>query len=558
MTNLESTSERLNTSRKWSLKTERELSHLKSNTNLSNLKSEIKKNSNAWKFEFKNISRDWKYKVYLYTIEKRWTPSILKYQAVKRGIAKSKDQIKITNKDWVEYKESHKFSAWDKIYVKIETKPQAKPQVKPQERPQVKPQTKPQAKPNPQRIDVQQPNTWKFEYKNTSSDWKFEVYSYIVDQSTTTQWEILNKAKKELNLNNIRWLEITNSKWTPYKSQETFKVWEKIYLKIPVSIENNIQIIDGMKRKWWEYFWIDVSRFNNGIGRNKGESDRSYKKRCDEWWDKFYTEFEKWNRWKWNSRKKDVRWTSFVYIRAWDWMSWDVAWDKESIRRWTNFIKKHNNDRTIKNNHEQIATGFYRTLTNKKNIIAQANDFLKIYNSNKNTSWWHSLVPMLDLETDRFTEVKRRYKDKRGKTVVERYKPQEFKENALKRLQYVEKKTWIVPGLYIWAKAYGSYIRWDSRFNKYLTWLTAYPSEWWNGRENWTARRINFKEWSVNVWSSWKPVNIKPDMYQSSQEWTVPWTSAVKTERDKKTYHDTDMDHTKDITKLFSKNNKSK
>jgi hypothetical protein len=48
---------------------------------------------------------------------------------------------------------------------------------------------------------------------------------------------------------------------------------------------------------------------------------------------------------------------------------------------------------------------------------------------------------MLDLETDRFTEVKRRYKDKRGKTVVERYKPQEFKENALKWLQYVEKKT---------------------------------------------------------------------------------------------------------------------
>jgi hypothetical protein len=47
-------------------------------------------------------------------------------------------------------------------------------------------------------------------------------------------------------------------------------------------------------------------------------------------------------------------------------------------------------------------------------------------------------------------------------------------------------------------------------------------------------------------------------MYQSSQEWTVPWTSAVKTERDKKTYRDTDMDHTKDITKLFSKNNRSR
>ena len=47
-------------------------------------------------------------------------------------------------------------------------------------------------------------------------------------------------------------------------------------------------------------------------------------------------------------------------------------------------------------------------------------------------------------------------------------------------------------------------------------------------------------------------------MYQSSQEWTVDWTSAKLKEKDGQIYHDTDMDHAKDITKLFSKNNKSK
>ena len=46
-------------------------------------------------------------------------------------------------------------------------------------------------------------------------------------------------------------------------------------------------------------------------------------------------------------------------------------------------------------------------------------------------------------------------------------------------------------------------------------------------------------------------------MYQSSQEWSVAWASAEVKENDWKKYMDTDMDHTKDITKLFSKNNLS-
>ena len=114
--------------------------------------------------EFKNISRDWKYKVYLYTIEKHWTPSVIKYQTVKKWMAKSKDQIKITNKDWIEYKDSLKFSAWDKVYVKIETKPQAEPQAKPQ--------TKPSQGINSQGIEIQQSNIWKLEHNNSMGNFK--------------------------------------------------------------------------------------------------------------------------------------------------------------------------------------------------------------------------------------------------------------------------------------------------------------------------------------------------------------------------------------------------
>ena len=525
MTNLESTSERLNTSRKWLLKTERELSRLKSSTKLSNLKSEIKKSSNAWKFEFKNISRDWKYKVYLYTIEKHWTPSILKYQTVKRGIAKSKDQIKITNKDWVEYKESHKFSAWDKVYVKIETKPQAKPQVKPQERPQVKPQTKPQSKPSntkiestSPRIEIQQSEPWKFEYKNTSRDWKYEIYSLTIDSSTTNQWAISNKAKKELNLKNTRWLEITDSKWLKYGPNKTFKNWEKIYLRIPITIENDIQIVDGMKRKWWEYFWIDISKFNEDIDLNK---------------------FKKWNRKKRDSKKKDVRWVSFAYIRASDWVTEDIK-----VSNHVNKIKQYNNDPTIKNKHEQISVWFYHRINWWNTAQQNANTFINTYNKYKNTAGWHNLVPMLDLE---------------GKW-IKKSRIEDVRTKALTWLKLVEKQTWIIPWIYVTTSIYRDYIFNDSRFNRYSTRIAAYPESNPNTwREIWRAERINHRTWTVNIWRSNQQF-IKPTMYQSSQEWSVDW-AYVKTLdgrwRYKKTYHDTDMDHTKDITKLFSKNNRS-
>ena len=374
--------------------------------------------------------------------------------------------------------------------------------------------------------------------KRISSDW-YKVYSYIVKDWALTGW-IKHQAVEQLNLKTSKWIKITYRNWKEYNKYKILKKWEKVYIKIPQEHhESENDIIDKMKCKWWEYFWIDVSRYNDQIN---------------------LASFEERNNKKWETIGNDKRWVSFIYIRAGDGHpNAKPSEDKKSVTNWTNFVKKHNNDRKVKDKHEQIATWFYWTLTNKKSATTQANDFLKIYNRYKDASWWEKLIPMIDLETDRRKEVKKIHKNKKGKIIKkEYYTPNEFKEKALQWLQHVEKKTWVVPGIYVWAKAYGDHLRWDNRFNKYITWLSAYSSNNSNGREDGNVRRINFKEWSVNVWSSKNPIKVKPTMYQSSQEWTVPWTAAKHKEKDGKTYYDTDMDHTKDITKLFSKNNKSK
>ena len=402
---------------------------------------------------------------------------------------------------------------------------------------------------------AKKPQAWKYEYFWEEGNYK--IYSYKVKR-----WDSINKIKQNLNAKQLglktkEWILLKDKNWNILNNH--IILWQEIRIWIPKDniIEVEVKIIDWMKCKWWEYFWIDVSRFNNALRQNTWESNESYKKRYNEYWENCYNSFKQRNEERWDSKEQDARWVSFIYIRAWDGRSSDVPADKDSIKNWTNFIKKYNEEKSI--NHEQIASWFYWTLTNQKDIQKQADDFLNIYNEYKDIPWWHNLVPMLDLETDRFHEFKRKYTNQNGKIVEEHYNPNQFTENALKRLQYIETKTWIIPGIYVWAKAYGDYIRWDKRFDKYLTRLTAYPSSnSRTGRENGTARRINFQEWSVNVWTSSNPINTKPNMYQSSQEGTVDWTSAEVRERnERKPYMDTDMDHTKDITKLFAENNKS-
>jgi hypothetical protein len=268
-----------------------------------------------------------------------------------------------------------------------------------------------------------------------------------------------------------------------------------------------------MKCKWGEYFWIDISKFNEDIDLD---------------------EFKKWNRAKWDSEKKDTRWVSFVYVRSWDWITEDPK-----VGKHINKIKEYNNDKNIKENHEQIAVWFYHRM-NSYDGTKQANTFIKTYNKYKDTAGWNKLVPMLDLEWSR---IKSTTKEK-------------VREKALTRLRTVEKTTWVIPWIYVTVSLYRDYIWNDSRFNKYLTRIAAYPnSDNKTWREIWTANRINYKTWEVNIWNA----KVKPTMYQSSQEWTVWWAYVEVTDgkgKYKKKYMDTDIDHTKDITKLLAKNNK--
>lgn len=118
MTKIESKNERLKFSRNGSQKTEIWLSRLKTDTNLKNLETKIRK-PKTWIFEYIRISSDQKYKVYSYIIKTWWTPNAVRAQALKNGKAESKNWILVTNIKWKPYDENHRFSAWDKIYVKI-------------------------------------------------------------------------------------------------------------------------------------------------------------------------------------------------------------------------------------------------------------------------------------------------------------------------------------------------------------------------------------------------------------------------------------------------------
>ena len=210
---------------------------------------------------------------------------------------------------------------------------------------------------------------WKFYYKRESSDKKYSVYSYTI-RLRGTPIDIKRKAKEQLNLNSIDGVLVVNRWWHEYDSSAHFQQWDKIYIKVP-KIESVNDKTESMKCKWWEYFWIDISKFNEEINLKK---------------------FKERNRKKWDSEKPDTRWVSFVYIRASDWVTPD-----NKVEKHVNKIREYNNDKTIIANHEKIAVWFYHRL-NWWDAKENAKIFLNVYNKHKDTSNWHNLVPMLDLE----------------------------------------------------------------------------------------------------------------------------------------------------------------
>ena len=91
------------------------------------------------------------------------------------------------------------------------------------------------------------------------------------------------------------------------------------------------------------------------------------------------------------------------------------------------------------------------------------------------------------------------------------------------------------PIIYINLSNYKQYISWDSRFNKYEKRIAAYNND---NRDSSFAQSGSIDN------------GIKPSIYQSRQTWRVNGTSNG--------YWHTDMNRTKNISKLFIENNKSK
>lgn len=265
---------------------------------------------------------------------------------------------------------------------------------------------------------------------------------------------------------------------------------------------------EEMRCKWWEYFWIDISHHNKRLDIDKLLST---------------------NRKKWDSKKPDVRWMSFVYIRAADGLTNDRL-----FREHTNVIRKYNENKNVISNKEKIAVWYYHRINLAWSWVEQANLFLKLYNKNQWIAGWNTLIPMLDFEWKWLSLISK----------------EDARKKALNWLSTVEKWTGVTPGLYVTPSIYKTYFEWDSRFKSFPLWIAAYPAMV-NWKEIWPSPRINFKDWTVNVAHSLKANQqwIHPACYQSSQQWRLPWTGNWDWY--------TDIDHSKNIDLIVTVENKS-
>lgn len=241
MSNLESSKEKLHSSRKRLLETENDLTHLESDTRLSSLKSEIW----VWIIKYENISKDWKYKVFSYTPNMPSFPFGIKQYAKNYLNTGNIEWIKITKQNWEEYNDFHLLSAWEKIYIKI-----------------------------PKDTEVQ----WIPIYENDSKDWEYQVFSYI-----NRFWNFATTIKEEtarlLGLANSQWIKITDKEWNEFGSFHYFGPWEKLYIKVPKKetttwIHNNEYLYDIDSENENGTHWDNKDYFDNS---KKVETDNTYK-----------------------------------------------------------------------------------------------------------------------------------------------------------------------------------------------------------------------------------------------------------------------------------------
>ena len=199
MTNFESLKENLNSFCKKLLETEKDLTLLENNTQLSSLKSEIQKQEQPWKVIYKWISSDG-YKVYSYIVKEWALPGWVKNQAIKQLKLKTGEWIKITDIKWVEnYDKLHQFKKWEKVYIKVH-----------------------------KNIET---NSLKVKYTNDSEDWKYKVYSYII-KSWWWPNAVIARAIDAWLANKKNEILITRINWVPYEENDKFSAWDKVYVKI--------------------------------------------------------------------------------------------------------------------------------------------------------------------------------------------------------------------------------------------------------------------------------------------------------------------------------------
>ena len=334
---------------------------------------------------------------------------------------------------------------------------------------------------------IEEHEKWKAERESDISDDDLDIFEDVITPTTKEEQELQNMIDEDIDSEAERQLEEAS--------------------KLKNSNGKLESGVEKMKCKNWEYFWIDISHHNRRLN-----------------WEKLVK--TNWDKWK--NSKPDVRWISFIYQRATDCVTKDrnCSWN-------VNAIRQYNSVKSVWERDEKIAVWFYHRMWSIGTWVEQANKFLEVYRKNTWLTNGNTMIPMLDIEWSWMKSVSKDF----------------VRRKALNWLNTVEKSTWVKPWLYLTASIYRDYFYNDKRFSSYPVWLAAYPPEDRQWKEVWKSWRINFKEWTVDIWSPKNHIVVKPVCYQSSQQWKLAWTGNHQ-------WH-TDMDHCKNMDKLLSAYNKS-
>lgn len=240
-------------------------------------------------------------------------------------------------------------------------------------------------------------------------------------------------------------------------------------------VENESTLSEKLKCKWWEYLWIDISSYNGTMNLSN---------------------FKNRNRTQRDSVDKKDRWISLMYIRASDHTVQDSKVDSH-VDNVCNYNKQVKDD-------EKIAVGFYHRLS-WADWKQQADTFIKTYMDQNAKLWSRKLIPMIDVEDGKSGEgrVTNAQKNQNKKLVADK---------TFEWINYVEKKLWVTPWIYVNDSVYSYFFSGDNRFNKYKRRIARY----WN-----------------------KP--SQSDMHQYTDKWKVGWFTGT-----------VDLNSTKDVRQFLA------